>query len=90
MMSTILTFEGQRLTQSAHVVQVYMFSTTESSAGISPLSRPYERTIRPLESAESQPIALNEGQTLLQNPHIVQTLTAFLISSILSVSNVIP
>ena len=43
-------------------------------------------TIRPLDSAVSHPIALNEGQTLLQNPHMVQTLTAFLTSSRLYVS----
>ena len=40
MMSTILTLEGQRLSQSAQVVQVYMFSTTESSGRRSPVSRP--------------------------------------------------
>ena len=44
-------------------------------------------TMRPLERAESHPIDLKEGQTLLQKPHMVQQFTAFLTSSSLSTLN---
>ena len=43
--------------------------------------------MRPLERAESHPIDLNEGHTLLQKPHMVQQLTAFLTASNLSTLN---
>lgn len=43
--------------------------------------------MRPLDRAESHPIALNEGHTLLQNPHIVQTFTAVLTLSRASALN---
>ena len=40
MMSTISTLEGHLRTQSAHVVQVYMFLTRDSSGWRSPVRRP--------------------------------------------------
>ena len=87
MMSTISTLDGHLRTQSAQVVHVYMFLTSDSSGWRSPVSRPYVSTMRPRDSAESHPIDLNDGQTLLQNPHMVQTLTACLTFSRLSALN---
>ena len=40
MMSTIFTFEGHLLTQSAQVVQVYMLLTTDSSGFSCPTEMP--------------------------------------------------